>query len=308
MAAASAAASLLKTGETALIIDDAYGGTRQLFERILAGKGIAVDFINFLDAEALARAFQRRPHMVWIESPTNPLMKVLDIAEIARAGHAAGALVVVDNTFASPYLQRPLDLGADIVLYSTTKYHGGHSDVLGGALVVNDPSLASRLAYIQYITGGVPGPIDAWLVLRGMKTLALRMERHCANAMEIARSLDRHPAVADVRYPGLERHPQHALAARQMQAFGGMLSFELRGGLAAARHVCRSLKLFAFAPSLGGIESLVAHPASMTHGALTPAERATIGIPDSLVRLSIGIEAVEDLQRDLTQALAGLDR
>jgi cystathionine beta-lyase/cystathionine gamma-synthase len=233
---------------------------------------------------------------------------VIDLPAVADLAHQAGALVVVDNTLASPYLQQPLTLGADLVVYSTTKYLGGHSDVVGGAVVAREKELGDRLAWIMYITGGIAGPLDSWLVLRGIKTLSLRMEQHSVNALHLAQALERHPAVARVRYPGLPSHPQHALAARQMRRFGGMLSFELHGGRDAASHVVRSTRLFAFAASLGGVESLIGHPASMTHVSLSAQAREAIGITDGLVRVSAGVEDPGDLERDLIGAISGLQR
>ncbi len=303
MAAVTAASFLLKAGDRALITDDAYGGTRQLYARILSERGVATTFADFTDRQTLVRAMEAEPKLIWMETPSNPLLKVVDIAAVAALAHSVGALLAVDNTFASPYIQRPLELGADIVHYSTTKYLAGHSDLVGGALVTRDAELGERLAYVQYIGGAVPGPLDAWLTLRGAKTLSLRMEAHSANAFHLARVLERHPAVLQVRYPGLESHPQHALALRQMHRFGGMLSFEIRGGLEAARRLFKAVRIFTFAPSLGGVESLLGHPATMTHAGLTPEERAEIGIGCGLVRVSAGIEDPEDLAADLLQAL-----
>ena len=306
MAAVTAASYLLKAGDRAVIAEDIYGGTRELYDHLLSERGITTTFADFTDAESLGRALEARPRIVWMESPSNPLLKVVDISEAARMAHDAGALLGVDNTFCSPYLQRPLDLGADLVHYSTTKYLGGHSDVIGGALIVRDPELGDRLARIRNVVGGIPGPQDCWLILRGIKTLSLRMEAHCVNAMHLARVLVKHPAVTQVRYPGLEDHPQHTLAARQMRRFGGMLSFEVRGGLEGARHIFKSVRLFSFAPSLGGVESLLAHPATMSHAACTMEERAAIGIGDGLIRLSTGIEDAGDLEADLIYALSGI--
>ncbi|HVC81843.1 MAG TPA: PLP-dependent aspartate aminotransferase family protein [Chloroflexota bacterium] len=306
MAAVTAASYLLRAGDHALLTEDVYGGTRDLYTHLLIDRGITAEFADFTDLDALTRALDRKPRLVWMESPSNPLLKVVDISQVARLARQAGAWLGMDNTFASPYLQRPLALGADLVHYSTTKYLGGHSDVLGGALVVRDPDLGDRLARIRTISGGVPGPMDAWLVLRGTKTLSLRMEAHCANALHLARILARHPAVTEVRYPGLESHPQHALAARQMRRFGGMLAFEVRGGIEAARRVFKRTRLFTFAPSLGGVESLLAHPATMSHAGCTAEERAKIGIGDGLIRISAGIEDAGDLERDLLRALEGL--
>ncbi|MGH2346322.1 MAG: trans-sulfuration enzyme family protein, partial [Chloroflexota bacterium] len=306
MAAVAAASFLLKAGDRAVIAEDIYGGTRELYDHLLTERGITTIFADFTSTESLTAALASGPRLVWMESPSNPLLKVVDISAVARMAHDAGALLGVDNTFCSPYLQRPLELGADLVHYSTTKYLGGHSDVIGGALIVRDPELGDRLARVRNVAGGIPGPQDCWLILRGIKTLSLRMEAHCANAMHLARVLAKHPAVLQVRYPGLEDHPQHALAARQMRRFGGMLSFEVRGGIEAARHVFKSVRLFAFAPSLGGVESLLGHPATMSHAACTAEERAAIGIGDGLIRLSTGIEDAGDLEADLVRALSGI--
>jgi len=303
MAATTAAANLLKPGDTALLVEDCYGGTRQLYSRVLVEREVKTLWVDATDLDAVRRALAAAPKLVWLESPTNPLLRIVDLPAVADLAHAAGALVAVDNTLASPYLQRPLELGADIVHYSTTKYHGGHSDLLGGALIVQDAALGERLAYYQYITGGVPGPLDAWLVLRGIKTMVLRMEQHCQNALHLALALERHPAVASVRYPGLESHPQHQLAQRQMRRFGGILSFELHGGRRAGLHVCNTVRLYGFAPSVGGVESLITHPASVMFSSFTAEQRATIGITDGLVRVSAGIEDITDLTRDLLHAL-----
>jgi cystathionine beta-lyase/cystathionine gamma-synthase len=249
---------------------------------------------------AVRRAIRPKTKLVWVETPSNPLLKILDIGAIAEIVHEARALVVVDNTFASPYLQQPLKLGADVALHSTTKYLGGHSDVVGGALVGNDPGLRERLAFVQNAAGGVPGPFDAWLVLRGAKTLALRMERHSLNAQAIAEWLAEHPKVSRVNYPGLADHPEHELAKRQMRLFGGMLSFELKGGEAAARRAAAATRVFALGESLGGVESLIEIPLAMTHGSVRGTKLAP---PAGLVRLSVGIETVDDLIADLAQAI-----
>src|SRR3989441_10174966 len=246
------------------------------------------------------KAITPQTKLVWIETPSNPLLKIVDVTRVARIAHEAKALAIVDNTFATPYLQRPLELGADLVLHSTTKYIGGHSDVVGGALAGNDPKLRERLAFIQNAAGGVPGPFDAWLVLRGAKTLAVRMERHSANAQAIAEWLTENPKVTSVNYPGLVTHPQHALARRQMRAFGGMLSFELRGGEIAAKRMAARTKIFALAESLGGVESLIEIPLAMTHDSVRGTKLAP---PAGLVRLSVGIETVDDLIGDLGQAI-----
>ncbi|HWE64358.1 MAG TPA: PLP-dependent aspartate aminotransferase family protein [Chloroflexota bacterium] len=308
IAAVAAVAHLVQAGAHALIITDVYGGTRNLYNNLLKDQNIHAEFVDFTDLAAVEHALAQRPRLVWLESPTNPLLNVIDVPAVTRMAHQVDALVAMDNTLASPYLQRPLDFGVDLVVYSTTKYHGGHSDLLGGAVIARDEALAERVGEIQYTMGAVPGPLDAWLVLRGIKTLALRMERHSANALQLAHALAEHPAVACVRYPGLKSHPQHQLAARQMRLFGGMLSLDLRGGRAAARTLCESVRLFTYAPSLGGVESLIGHPATMTHRHCTPEERRAIGIGDGLVRLSVGIEHADDLQRDLLDALDSLSR
>jgi cystathionine gamma-synthase len=290
----------MKSTDHVLLPDDAYGGTFRFFARVLGDQGFEWSVARPTDPEAVAAAIRPETRIVWLETPTNPLLRVVDIAVIAEITHEAGALLVVDNTFATPYLQRPIELGADIVLHSTTKYLGGHSDVVGGALVTADPDLHDRLRYLQNAAGPVPGPFDAWLVLRGLKTLAVRMERHCENAMAIARYLAGDERVAEVMYPGLEEHPDHALAHRQMDAFGGMISFRPAGGTEAAHRLVEATELFFLAESLGGVESLIEVPAAMTHLSVvgTPLE-----VPADLVRLSVGIEHVDDLIEDLDRAL-----
>lgn len=304
MAAEDTLLHLLEAGDHVLVGDDVYGGTYRLLTQVLQRAGLHTTFVDVTRHEQVATAIQERTRVLWLETPTNPLMKLADVAALAEIAHAHGVLVVVDNTFASPYCQRPLDLGADVVLHSTTKYLGGHSDVVGGALVLRDPDLHERLAYLQNAVGGVPGPLDAWLVLRGAKTLAVRMRQHCANAETVARFLEAHPRVKQVYYPGLARHPQHALAGRQMVGgYGGMLSFEVAGDVDAARGVARSTRLFTLAESLGGVESLIELPALMTHASLPPERRREIGIDDGLIRISVGIEDADDLVEDLDQAL-----
>jgi cystathionine beta-lyase/cystathionine gamma-synthase len=300
MAASDAVAHLLSKGDHVVMGDDVYGGTYRLFARVFDRAGIDLTAVDMRKLDAVRRAMRARTKLVWIETPSNPLLKVLDIAALAEIAHKARALAVVDNTFASPYLQQPVKLGADVALHSTTKYLGGHSDVIGGALAGDDAELRDRLAFLQNAAGGVPGPFDAWLVLRGAKTLAVRMDRHSANAQAIAEWLVEHPKVTRVNYPGLASHPQHALARRQMRAFGGMLSFELRGGEAAARRAAARTKIFALAESLGGVESLVEVPLAMTHGSVRGTKLAP---PAGLVRLSVGIETVDDLIADLAQAI-----
>jgi cystathionine gamma-synthase len=288
-------------GDHVLIPDDAYGGTYRLFARVLSGWGLSHSVVPMSDLAAVREQLAARPvRMIWTETPTNPLLNIADIRALAQAAHEASAMLVVDNTFASPYLQRPLALGADAVIHSTTKYLGGHSDVIGGAVVVADPDLAERIAFIQNATGGVPGPFDAWLTLRGIKTLAVRMDRHCRNAMRVAQMLAEHPAVAEVFYPGLPTHPGHKTAQEQMRAFGGMVSFRLLAGEEAAVRTCGRTRLFTLGESLGGVESLIEHPARMTHASVTG---SPLEVPGDLIRLSVGIEDCDDLLDDLRQAL-----
>jgi cystathionine gamma-synthase len=301
MAATDAIAHLLSKGDHVVMTDDVYGGTYRLFARVFDRLGVTLSAVDMRKPEAARRAMRPRTRLVWIETPSNPLLRVLDVGALAEIAHRGKALAVVDNTFASPYLQQPLRLGADVVLHSTTKYLGGHSDVVGGGLAGNDDELHERIAFLQNAAGGVPGPFDAWLVLRGAKTLAVRMERHSANAQAIAEWLVEHPEVTTVNYPGLATHPQHALARRQMRAFGGMLSFELRGGEPAAKRMAARTKIFALAESLGGVESLIEVPLAMTHGSVRGTKLAP---PAGLVRLSVGIETLEDLIADLAQAIA----
>ena len=270
-----------------------------------AGAGLSFSFVDLTDPARFEAAITPKTKLVWIETPTNPLLKIVDIAAIAAIAKARGLLVAVDNTFASPILQRPLEHGADIVMHSATKYLNGHSDMVGGMLVVGDnDELGEQLAFLQNSVGAVQGPFDSFLALRGLKTLHLRMQAHCANAQALAEWLQTHDAVSDVIYPGLASHPHHALAARQMDGFGGMLSIRLKGGFEAAKTFCERLELFTLAESLGGVESLVNHPAVMTHASIPPARRAELGIGDELVRLSVGIEALDDLRADVAQALA----
>jgi cystathionine gamma-synthase len=291
-------------GDHVVIPDDAYGGTFRLVSRVLAEWGVSYRPVPISDIAAVADALAERPaRVLWAETPTNPLLSIADISALADVAHQAGALLVVDNTFASPYLQQPLALGADAVVHSTTKYLGGHSDVVGGAVVVADPALGERLAFLQNATGAVAGPFDAWLTLRGVKTLAVRMDQHSRNAARVADMLTSHPAVMEVRYPGLPSHPGHEVAAKQMRDFGGMVSFRVRGGEAAAVAVCGRTRLFTLGESLGGVESLVEHPGRMTHAS---AAGSPLEVPDDLIRLSVGIETCADLLEDLRQALAGL--
>jgi cystathionine gamma-synthase len=294
--------TVCRPGDSIVLGGDAYGGSFRLISRVLEPWGVGHQAVDLNDLDAVRAAVApETTRVVWCETPSNPLLNVSDIGTLAEIAHAAGTLLVVDNTFASPYLQRPLTLGADVVVHSTTKYLGGHSDVVGGALVVSDAELGERLAYHQNAMGAVNGPFDAWLVLRSLKTLGVRMDRHSANAGRIAEWLLEHPAVGDVLYPGLPQHRNHEIAAKQMSGFGGMVSFRLRGGEEAALKVCERTTLFTLAESLGGVESLIEHPHRMTHAS---AAGSPLEVPADLVRLSVGIEDVEDLLADLEQALS----
>ncbi|SDJ53568.1 cystathionine gamma-lyase [Pseudomonas delhiensis] len=306
LAAISATLELLDAGSHIVSGNDIYGGTFRLFERVRRrSAGHEFSFVDLTDTGAIEAALRPETRMVWIETPSNPLLRLADLEAIARLCRSRGILCVADNTFASPRIQRPLELGFDVVVHSTTKYLNGHSDVIGGIAVVGDnPELAERLGFLQNAVGAIAGPFDAFLTLRGVKTLALRMERHCANALELAQWLERQPQVARVHYPGLPSHPQHALAKRQMNGFGGMISMDLATDLAGSKRFLENVRIFALAESLGGVESLIEHPAIMTHATIPPATRAELGIGDALVRLSVGVEDVEDLRADLAQALA----
>ncbi|BAU33374.1 cystathionine gamma-synthase [Microcella alkaliphila] len=296
--------AVLEPGDHVLMGDDVYGGTHRLVRRIFGQWGIGLTTMDFSDLDGVRTMIgQLAPKVLWLETPSNPLMKVTDVAALAEIAHDAGILVVVDNTFATPYLQTPLALGADVVVHSTTKYLGGHSDVVGGALVLNDDELASRVGFQQFAAGAVSGPMDAWLTTRGIKTLAVRMDRHCHNAQAVAEAMVGHAGVARVLYPGLDSHPGHALAARQMRGFGGMVSLDLTGGEGAARRFCESLEVFTLAESLGGVESLVNYPSEMTHASV---RGTALEVPASIVRLSVGIEDAADLVADVEQALARL--
>ena len=299
MAAIALTGYLLTPGDHVILPGDVYGGTYRFFAGVLAGAGVEWSAVDLTDRHAFAASLRARTKLVWVETPTNPMMRVVDVAAVAELAHAAGALVCVDNTFATPYLQQPLDYGADLVMHSTTKYLGGHSDVVGGALVTSDAHLIERLRYLQNAAGPVPGPFDSYLVLRGLKTLALRMERHCANALRIAEFLESDGRVGDVAYPGLDSHPQAALARRQMNGAGGMISFRAASPEAAAR-IASSTRLFFLAESLGGVESLIEVPSVMTHHSVAG---TTLEIPADLVRLSVGVEHVDDLLADLDHAL-----
>ncbi|MCU1414251.1 MAG: cystathionine gamma-synthase [Microbacteriaceae bacterium] len=293
--------AILSPGDHIVMGNDVYGGTHRLANRLFVPWGVALSTVELTDLDAVRAAFTPATRVLWLETPSNPLMKISDIAALVELGHAAGAIVVVDNTFASPYLQNPLALGADVVSHSTTKYLGGHSDVLGGALVIDDDELAEKVRFLQFAAGAVSGPMDAWLTVRGIKTLAVRMERHSANAQAVAESLVGHPAIERVYYPGLPTHPGHELASRQMRGFGGMLSVALRGGPAAARAFAESTELFQLAESLGGVESLIGYPSEMTHASVKGTE---LEVPENVIRLSVGIEGEADLIEDVRQALA----
>jgi cystathionine beta-lyase/cystathionine gamma-synthase len=300
LAATTTLMHLVNPGDRVIAVNDVYGGVYRMFSQIYEPKGYLFDWIRAEEiSERLADHLDERTRIVWLETPTNPLLNVIDIRAAAEAAHAAGALVVVDNTFASPYLQQPLSLGADVVLHSTTKYLGGHSDLIGGFLATSDPTIAERLYFLQKSLGAIPGPLDCWLVLRGIKTLAVRMRQHCANARAVAGFLDRHPRVEKVLYPGLPTHPGHAIAARQMHDFGGMISILAESEEEAVALVART-KIWRLAESLGGVESLIEHPARMTHASTTD---APFPAPKNLVRLSVGLESPEDLVADLEAAL-----
>jgi len=304
LAATDALLHLLDAGDHVVYSDDVYGGTFRLFDKVFRRHGLSFTPVDASDPANVERAMTPRTRMVWLESPTNPMLKIADLAAIAAIARARGATSVVDNTFATPFFQRPLELGIDVVCHSTTKYLNGHSDVVGGAVLTSDAALYQRIQFLQNAVGGVPSPMDSFLVMRGLKTLHVRMERHQENAFRIARFLEGHPQVEKVTYPGLPSHPQHALARRQMSGFGGMLTFVIRGGLPAARAFLSSLRIFALAESLGGVESLIEHPAIMTHASVPPETRASLGIDDGFIRVSVGIESAEDLLSDLERGFA----
>jgi cystathionine beta-lyase/cystathionine gamma-synthase len=307
LAATNTLLQTLSSGDHVVAGNNLYGGTYRLFELVLKRFGLEFTFVSTTDLDALDAAFRPNTRMVFLETPTNPMMQLTDIAAVSERAHRRRAVVVVDNTFMTPYFQRPISLGADVVLHSVTKYLNGHSDMIGGALVTSDDELAERLRFLQNAAGAVPGPFDCWLALRGTKTLAVRMKRHEENAIELARTLAAHPRVRAVFYPGLENHPQHALARRQASGFGGMISFVPGdGSLEAGRRVFDRFRLFTRAESLGGVESLVCHPASMTHASVPRETRLAMGFADGLLRLSVGIEDVEDLVADLDQALESI--
>lgn len=298
--------TLLKKGDHVIAFDDLYGGTKRLFNQVMKRFGIKFTYVDARNIENILNALQQNTKMIWLESPTNPLLKLADIKAIADIAHEKNIILVVDNTFASPYFQNPLDLGADITLHSLTKYISGHSDVVGGAIMLNDDEIYKKLKFHQNTIGAVLSPFDSWLVMRGIKTLALRMEKHEKNAIKIAEYLENHPLVRKVYYPGLSSHPQHELAKRQMRGFGGMLSFELKGGLKETIKFIKNLKIFTLAESLGGVESLIELPALMTHASLSKKEREKIGIRDTLIRVSVGIEDIEDLIEDLEKGFRSL--
>jgi len=306
MAATATLLEMLDSGDHVIAMDDLYGGSYRLFERVRTrSAGLSFSYVDMTDPAAFEAAITPKTKLVWIETPTNPMLKIVDIRAIADIAHARGLIVVVDNTFASPILQRPIEHGADIVMHSATKYLNGHSDMVGGMLVVGDNTeLGEQLAFLQNSAGAVQGPFDSFLALRGLKTLHLRMKAHCENAQALAEFLDGHAAVEQVIYPGLASHPQHALAKRQMDGFGGIISVRIKGGFEAAKRFCERTELFTLAESLGGVESLVNHPAVMTHASVPVERRATLGIADDLVRLSVGVEGFEDLKRDFEQALS----
>ena len=302
-AASNAVLAQLKPGDEVAAAADLYGGTYRLLEKVFRPWGLNSRYTDDPSPSGFRKIITPLTKMVWIESPTNPLLQIVDIAAIAELAHKAGAVLAVDNTFASPYLQQPIKLGADIVVHSTTKYLGGHSDTVGGA-VIGPLGLMKPIRFYQNAAGGVPGPFDSWLVLRGIKTLAVRMDRHCANAQYLADWLSKHPGISRVYYPGLPAHPGHDIAKKQMRGFGGMISVSIKGGTEAALKFMTSTKLFSLAESLGGVESLICHPATMTHASIPADIRLARGIDDGLVRLSVGIEDVADLQADLQQALS----
>jgi cystathionine gamma-lyase len=305
LAATATILDLLDSGDHVIAGDDQYGGTYRLFERVRRrSAGLSFTFVDMRDAENVRSAATSRTRLIWVETPSNPLLKLAHLERIAEIGRSLGAITAADNTFASPYIQRPLELGFDLVMHSATKYLNGHSDVIGGVVVAGgNAELAERLGFLQNAVGAVPSPFDSFLVTRGLKTLHLRIERHCQNALEIAQRLERHARVEKVLYPGLESHPQHALAKQQMHGFGGMITVVLKGDLASTRRFLERCELFALAESLGGVESLIEHPAIMTHASVPAEQRAALGISDTMVRLSVGVEEVEDLIADLENAL-----
>ena len=308
LAATDCVLHLLDAGGHVVASDDVYGGTFRLFDKVFKRLGLTFDFVDMTDPANVERAMKKDTRLVWIESPTNPMLKIVDLTAVAAIAKAHGARSVVDNTFATPYFQRPLEHGVDVVVHSMTKYLNGHSDVVGGAIVTADDALAEKIRFLQNAVGGVASPMDSFLVLRGLKTLHVRMERHARSALAVARFLEGHAQVEKVTYPGLESHPQHALAKRQMRGFGGMLSFVIRGGLPAAKAFLEALEIFACAESLGGVESLAEHPAIMTHASVPKETREKLGIADGFVRLSVGIEGIDDVLADLERGFAAAAR
>jgi cystathionine gamma-lyase len=305
LAAAATVLDLLDSGSHVIAMDDLYGGSYRLFERVRRrSAGLDFSFIDLNDASALKAALKPNTRMIWAETPTNPMLKLVDLAKVAAFARKHGLILVVDNTFCSPILQRPLELGADLVLHSATKYLNGHSDMVGGVVVAGGRELAEQMAFLQNSVGAVAGPFDAFLALRGLKTLPLRMKAHCEGALELANWLQKHPSIERVVYPGLKSHPQHALARRQMDGFGGIISAEVKGGIKKARRMLERCELFALAESLGGVESLIEHPAIMTHASIPAANRRRLGISDSLIRLSVGVEDIADLRAELDAALS----
>lgn len=305
LAAAATVLDLLDSGSHVMAMDDLYGGSYRLFERVRRrSAGLDFSFIDLNDSSALKAVLKPNTRMIWAETPTNPMLKLVDLAKLSGFARKHGLILVVDNTFCSPILQRPLELGADLVLHSATKYLNGHSDMVGGVVVAGTPELAQQMAFLQNSVGAVAGPFDAFLAMRGLKTLHLRMRAHCEGALELAGWLQKHPAIESVIYPGMKSHPQHALARRQMDGFGGIISVEVKGGIKRARRMLERCELFALAESLGGVESLIEHPAIMTHASVPAANRKRLGISDSLVRLSVGVENVGDLRAELAAALS----
>lgn len=305
LAGASTILDLLDSGSHVIAMDDLYGGTYRLFERVRRrSAGLDFTFVDLNDAAALKAALKPNTRMIWAETPTNPMLKLVDLAKISAFAKKHGLILVVDNTFCSPMLQRPIEYGADLVLHSATKYLNGHSDMVGGIVVAAQDDMAESMGFLQNSIGAVAGPFDSFLAMRGLKTLHLRMKAHCESALDLARWLEAHPAIERVIYPGLKSHPQHALARRQMDGFGGIISAEVKGGIRAARRMLERCELFALAESLGGVESLIEHPGIMTHASIPPATRKRLGISDGLIRLSVGVEDVEDLRRELSTALS----
>jgi cystathionine gamma-lyase len=294
---------MLESGDHVVVSDDVYGGTFRIFDKVFRRHGLSFSWVDLSNPDNFEKAITPKTKMVWVESPTNPMLKLIDLPRIAETAKKRNILSVCDNTFMTPYFQRPMDLGFDVVTHSTTKYINGHSDVVGGFVCTSNDELAQKMYFLQNAVGGVPGPMDCFLVLRGVKTLGVRMERHAQNAMKVAQFLATHPKVQKVTYPGLESHPQHALARKQMTGFGGMMTFDIKGGLEAARKFLKTVKIFACAESLGGVESLIEHPAIMTHASVPKETRELLGISDGLIRLSVGIEDAQDLVDDLKQAL-----